>query len=66
MDTTVSQTPAPLAPFAVAPQAAAGGGAPEWIEIVPAGRMVGKDGRGPYVLRDPQRVVADFERRRAA
>jgi len=67
MDTS-THTPAPLAAIAVAPQAGDGAASPvpDWIEIVPAGRMIGKDGRGPYHLGDPHRVVADFERRRAA
>lgn len=65
MDTTVSHAPAPLAPFAVAPQAAEGGGAPEWIMVLPAGRALrGHDGRGPYIVPDPQVIVDDFERRR--
>jgi phage I-like protein len=32
--------------------------APEWVQLVPAGRSVGVDGRGPYILRDPQAVIA--------
>lgn len=31
---------------------------PEWIELVPAGRFQGRDGRGPYCLDDPAAVIA--------
>lgn len=30
----------------------------EWIHILPAGRFGGRDGRGPYVLSDPQAVIS--------
>ncbi len=33
------------------------GSAPEWIHILPSGTFKGADGRGPYVLRDPQSVI---------
>lgn len=36
----------------------AGSGAPEWVQLVPAGTFSGVDGRGPYHLRDPQAVIA--------
>ncbi|MGG7567733.1 phage protease [Rhodovulum sp. DZ06] len=35
-------------------------GAPEWVHLLPAGEMTGRDGRR-YVLRDPQALVNDFE-----
>lgn len=35
---------------------------PEWIHILPAGTFKGDDGRGPYVLRDPQGVIASSMR----
>ena len=31
--------------------------APEWIHLLPSGTFKGSDGRGPYVLRDPQGVI---------
>jgi phage I-like protein len=34
------------------------GPAPEWIELLPAGVFVGRDGRGPYRLSDPEAVIA--------
>lgn len=37
---------------------AAGSGAPDWVQLVPAGTFSGVDGRGPYHLRDPQAVIA--------
>lgn len=39
----------------------AGSGAPEWVELIPAGAFSGRDGRGPYVL-DGASVLAAFER----
>ncbi len=36
---------------------AASGDAPEWVHLVPAGEFRGADGRGPYVLSDPQSVI---------
>lgn len=36
---------------------AAADGAPEWIHLVPAGEFSGADGRGPYLLADPQAVI---------
>lgn len=30
----------------------------EWVHLVPAGRFSGRDGRGPYVLRDAAAVIA--------
>lgn len=36
---------------------AAQGDVPEWIHLVPAGEFSGADGRGPYVLADPQAVI---------
>jgi phage I-like protein len=32
--------------------------APDWVHLVPAGSFSGKDGRGPYVLKDAQAVIA--------
>jgi phage I-like protein len=31
---------------------------PEWIELIPAGEFVGRDGRGPFRLVEPARVIA--------
>jgi phage I-like protein/cation transport regulator ChaB len=31
--------------------------APEWVEVVPAGKFVGADGRGPYRNASPQAVI---------
>ncbi|MDX2094354.1 MAG: phage protease [Alphaproteobacteria bacterium] len=31
--------------------------AEEWIQIFPAGTTVGRDGRGPYLLADPEAVI---------
>src|SRR6266481_1605374 len=36
----------------------ANGSAPEWIELVPAGEFHGRDGRGPFHLSEPARVIA--------
>ncbi len=36
---------------------AGGDGVPEWIHLVPAAEFRGADGRGPYVLADPQAVI---------
>ncbi|MFT8515610.1 MAG: phage protease [Acetobacter persici] len=30
---------------------------PEWIHLTPAGTFGGKDGRGPFTLKDPQAVI---------
>lgn len=38
-----------------------GGQAPEWVHLVPAGRFAGRDGRGPYVLKDAKAVLAATE-----
>ena len=37
--------------------AAAAGTTPEWIELIPAGEFKGRDGRGPYCLDDPAKVI---------
>lgn len=34
------------------PAPAAGQGTPAWVHLLPMGRFQGRDGRGPYVLRD--------------
>lgn len=34
------------------------GQAPEWVHLLPAGRFEGRDGRGPYVLKDAQAVLS--------
>ncbi len=34
------------------------GGAPEWIELLPAGEFHGRDGRGPFRLSNPDAVIA--------
>jgi phage I-like protein len=31
---------------------------PEWIELIPAGDFKGRDGRGPFRLSNPARVIA--------
>jgi phage I-like protein len=36
----------------------AAGQAPEWVHLIPAGAFAGRDGRGPYVLKDAEAVVA--------
>lgn len=36
---------------------AADAGAPDWVQLVPAGTFSGVDGRGPYHLRDAQAVI---------
>jgi phage I-like protein len=33
-------------------------GAPEWIELIPAGKFSAVDGRGPFLNEDPQAIVA--------
>ena len=30
---------------------------PEWIQLIPAGSFHGRDGRGPYLLSDPEAVI---------
>lgn len=37
------------------------GQAPEWVQLIPAGRFAGRDGRGPYVLNDATAVLAATE-----
>jgi phage I-like protein len=32
-------------------------GAPEWIMVIPAGQFSGRDGRGPFKLTDPNKVL---------
>lgn len=39
----------------------ADGSPPEWVELIPAGRFFGRDGRGPFEL-DPDKVVTAFVR----
>jgi len=34
------------------------GQAPDWVHLIPAGRFAGRDGRGPYQLKDAQAVLA--------
>jgi phage I-like protein len=34
-----------------------GGAAPEWVHLLPAGTFAGRDGRGPYTVRDPQALI---------
>lgn len=36
----------------------AGKPAPEWVHLVPPGIFRGNDGRGPFELKDPQKVIA--------
>ncbi len=42
---------------------AANGGAPDWIELIPAGRFAGVDGRGPFDATDTGTIIANFQRR---
>ena len=35
-----------------------GDGAPDWVQLIPAGTFSGSDGRGPYVLDDAAAVIA--------
>lgn len=37
-----------------------GGGVAEWYHLVPMGRFQGRDGRGPYVLDQPEDVLEAF------
>jgi phage I-like protein len=37
----------------------------EWFHLIPAGTFLGRDGRGPYTLADPERVLAEFAARGA-
>ncbi len=46
---------APAPPAEIAGGAA---GAPEWIELLPAGVFSGRDGRGPFKVEDPSAVIA--------
>ena len=48
-----------VAVHAIAVSDAAGdvGGAPEWIMVIPAGQFSGRDGRGPFKLNDPSKVL---------
>ena len=49
-----------LAVCAIAISDATGGdatGAPEWIMVIPAGTFNGRDGRGPFKLSDPHKVI---------
>lgn len=34
------------------------GDVPEWVQLLPAGSFSGVDGRGPYILRNPENVIA--------
>ncbi|MBB4316042.1 phage protease [Roseospira marina] len=69
MTDALTQTPAALAALTVpAPQAGDGQArtVPDWIEVVAAGpELRGHDGRGPYLVRDPAAIVAEFDRRRS-
>ena len=33
-------------------------GVPEWVHLCPAGRFFGRDGRGPFTLKNPAAVIA--------
>lgn len=35
-----------------------GGGVPEWVHVAPLGEVTTYDGRGPYLLGDPEAVIA--------
>lgn len=37
-----------------------GANVPEWLHVLPTGRFSGVDGRGPYILKDANAVVAMF------
>lgn len=41
--------------FALAPDA---GGAPEWVQLLPAGTFKGRDGRGPYHVGNARALIA--------
>jgi phage I-like protein len=49
------------AAFAIDAHRGAGAVAPEWITLIPAANFKGFDGRGPYRLDQPARVVAATE-----
>jgi len=34
------------------------GALPDWIELIPTGRFMARDGRGPFFLPDPSQVIA--------
>ncbi len=34
------------------------GAVPEWVHLLPGGKFLGSDGRGPYSLRSPEAVIA--------
>lgn len=37
------------------------GDVPDWIELIPAGKFAGRDGRGPYLNDKPEQVIAAFK-----
>ena len=53
-----SATIARASHLAEIPPAPEAGGAGHWVHLLPAGRFQGRDGRGPYVLRDAAAVIA--------
>src|SRR5579885_301350 len=34
-----------------------GGSAPEWVELIPGGTFKGRDGRGPFHMHEPDKVI---------
>ena len=36
---------------------AQGGQAPQWIHLLPAGKFTGRDGRGPWEIKDPAAFI---------
>ncbi|MEO0034832.1 MAG: hypothetical protein RLZZ501_855 [Pseudomonadota bacterium] len=53
-----AKSPIAVLSVAAALPLAPDGTAPDWAMVMPAGRSTGVDGRGPFVLSDPGRVVA--------
>lgn len=51
-----------LATHAAPLSGGASGQPPEWVHLIPAGQFAGRDGRGPYILKDAQAVVAASNR----
>jgi phage I-like protein len=51
-----------LATHAAPLEGGVSGRPPEWVHLIPAGQFAGRDGRGPYILKDAQAVVAASNR----
>ena len=52
-----AQAPAAPRRAAIGSAIPAASEAPEWIELIPAGEFAGRDGRGPYRLKDAAAVI---------